>query len=124
MSKIMNRDIVFKGLVSFLMRRITVTGASNAASARGRRVQITTEALTTAAGATYTETLTNAEIKADSMVIATVKYGTSTTGTPVVTRITPANGSVVVILQNIHASAALNGTIVIDIMVIPNSPTP
>lgn len=112
---------MYKGNVGPLIRRQTATGASGASTQRGRRVQITTEALTTAAGATYTHTLTNAEIKADSMVLVTVKYGSSTTGTPVVTRVTPAAGSVAFVTQNIHASAALNGTLVYDVLVIPNS---
>ncbi len=119
MTRIFNRDLMFKGNVGVKFRRQTVTGASNAASIRGRRVQITTESLTTAAGATFTETLTNAEIAADSMVLVTVK--TSGTGTPVVSKITPAAGSVVIIIQNIHASAAFNAALVIDVLVIPNS---
>lgn len=120
----MNRDIVFKGFVGWLIRRFTATSAAGAVTARGRRVQITTEALNTAAAASYTLTITNKEIKADSFVIAKVEYGTSTTGEPVVSRVTEAEGSVVVIIKNVAAAAAFNGSLIIDLIVIPNSPTP
>jgi len=91
------------------------TGAATLAKCAGK---ITSEALTTAAGATYTLTLTNTEIAAADIVLASVAYGTSTTGMPVITRVTPAAGSVVILIQNVHASAALNGTIVISFFTI------
>lgn len=99
------------------------TGTKTAAATAGAATlskdsgKITSEALTTAAGATYTLTLTNTAIAAADMVFASVALGTATTGMPVITRVTPAAGSVVIIVQNIHASAALNGTIVISFMV-------
>lgn len=97
----------------------TATAATGAASAPtgGILRKITSEALTTAAGAVYTLTYTNAWIQADSMVIASVGLGTATTGTPTVTTSTPAAGSVVIKVQNIHASAAVNGTLVIWVLV-------
>jgi hypothetical protein len=79
---------------------------------------VTTEALTTAALTDYTFTLTNATISANSVVLASVAFGTSTTGDPVVGRITPAAGSVVIIVRNSHATAALNGTIKIRFAVL------
>ena len=39
---------------------------------------------------------------------------------PAVTTVTPAAGSLVIIVQNIHASAALNGTIKIAFVVHKN----
>lgn len=95
----------------------TATATAGAATLAKDSGKITSEALTTAAGATYTLTLTNTAIAAADMVFASVALGTATTGMPVVTRVTPAAGSVVIIVQNIHASAALNGTIVISFMV-------
>lgn len=92
----------------------TATSTAAAATINHSGGTITTEALTTAAGATYTMTLTNSVIAADSVVMASVALGTATTGVPVVTTVKPAAGSVVIILQNIHASAALNGTIKIS----------
>lgn len=90
---------------------VTATGASNASTANGERVIITTEALTTAAGATFTETITDSSVVAASLANCSVALGTATTGMPAVTTTTPGAGSLVVIVQNIHASAALNGTI-------------
>lgn len=71
---------------------------------------ITTESLSTAAGAIYTLTLTSNLIKATSLVLANITLGNGTTGTGVIVHITPAAGSVVIKVQNIHASAAFNGT--------------
>lgn len=99
----------------------TVTGASNAATLQGGDGIITTESLTTAAGATFTETLTNGSIAVGDLVQVTVGNGSNTGGTPALTTVTPAAGSVVIIVQNIHASAAFNGTLKIGFHVIKNS---
>lgn len=98
----------------------TATATAGAATLSKTAGVITSEALTTAAGATYTLTLTNTKIAATSQVFASVAYGTATAGMPCVTRVTPASGSVVIIVQNIHASAALDGTIKIAFMVLDN----
>lgn len=87
------------------------TSTAAAATINTQTGVITTEALTTAAGATYTMTLTNSIVQPNSIVNVSVGKGTATTGTPVIAWVTPAAGSVVIILQNIHASAALNGTV-------------
>ena len=89
----------------------TATAVAGAATLNKNAGVITSEALTTAAGATYTLTLTDSAIAAADQVMASVSLGTATTGTPTITTVTPAAGSVVIIVQNIHASAALNGTI-------------
>jgi hypothetical protein len=96
----------------------TGTSSSNAVTINGVRGTITTEALTTAAAATFTETLTNSSITAASQVFVTVGLGTSSTGVPVLTTVTPAAGSVVIIIQNNHASAAFNGTLKISFQVV------
>lgn len=93
------------------------TSTAGAATVNTQTGQITTEALSTAAGATYSFTLTNALIKVASIVLVTVGKGTATAGTPVVAWVTPAAGSAVIILQNIHASAALNGTVTLNFTV-------
>ena len=72
---------------------------------------ITTESLSTAAGSTYTLTLTSNLIKATSLVFASVWLGSASAGTASITHITPANGSVTIQVKNIHASAAFNGTL-------------
>jgi hypothetical protein len=95
----------------------TATSTANAATINAQTGVITTEALTTAAGATYTMTLTNKYIQAGSIVLATVGKGTDTAGMPVVAFVTPAAGSAVIILQNIHSADALNGTLKIGFTV-------
>lgn len=98
----------------------TATATSGAATLDKSAGVITSEALSTAAGASYTLTLTDSQIAAADQVYASVRYGTSTTGTPSVTKITPAAGSVVIVVQNVHASAALNGTLKISFFVLKN----
>jgi len=89
----------------------TATAASNAATISAYTGVITTESLTTAAGATYTCTVTDTYAHATDIVFTAVWNGTSSTGTPCITTVTPADGSFVIIVQNIHASAAFNGTL-------------
>lgn len=106
-----------------LNRSISSTGAAaasaGAATLNLRAGKITSEALTTAQNAIYTLTLTNSEIAAADHVFASVANGTNTQGSPVVTRIQPAAGSVVILVANLHASAeALNGTIVVSFLVV------
>ena len=56
-------------------------------------------------------------IVATSIVLVTVGKGTATTGEPVVQFVTPATGSAVILIRNVAASAALNGTITINFAV-------
>lgn len=95
----------------------TAAATSGAATLNKASGQITSEALTTAAAADYTLTLTDSAIVATSLVFASVQFGTSTTGEPAITSITPAAGSVVIKVRNIHASAAFNGTIIVSFLV-------
>lgn len=94
------------------------TASAGAATANGGQGKITSESLTTAAGADYTLTLTNSVVAATDLVFANVALGTSNQGDPIVAGITPGAGSVVIIIRNAHASLALNGTIVIGYHVI------
>jgi hypothetical protein len=100
---------------------INVTAVAGAATANAGAVVVTTESLSTAAGGQYTLTLTNSVINASGsngdIVTADIWNGTNTTGTPSVTSTTPGTGSVVVVVQNVHASAAFNGTLKIGITV-------
>lgn len=91
----------------------SATATSGAATLNNKHGKVTSEALVTAAGALYTLTITNANILASDLCYASVAYGTSTTGTPAVTRVQASAGSLVIVIQNVHASAALNGTIVV-----------
>jgi hypothetical protein len=92
----------------------TATAASGAATLSKQAGKITTEALTTAGLAAYTLTLTNTKIAAADMLLVSVANGTNTAGTVVVGRVTPAAGSATIVIQNVHATEALNGTLVIS----------
>lgn len=96
----------------------TATATAGAATLAKLSGVITSESLTTAAGATYTLTITDSVIAATDLVFASVALGTATTGTPVVTTVAPAAGSLVIIIQNIHALAALNGTIKVSFLAV------
>lgn len=98
----------------------TATATSGAATLAKSAGVITSEALSTAAGASYTLTLTNSAIAAGDQVLASVALGTATTGTPLITTVKEGAGSVVIIVQNVHASAALNGTIRVKFAVLKN----
>ncbi|MDE2102789.1 MAG: hypothetical protein KGL39_36430 [Patescibacteria group bacterium] len=89
----------------------TATGAALAVTLNTPSGVITTESLTTAAGGTFTYVITNSCIAATDIVNVSLGLGTASTGNPSVTTVTPAAGSVSVVVQNLHASAALNGTL-------------
>lgn len=98
----------------------TATAVAGAATLNKMSGAITSEAITTAAGATYTLTLTNSSIAAADQVFANVNLGAGSGGTPAIASVTPAAGSVVIVVQNIHASAAFNAAIKIAFLVVKN----
>lgn len=89
----------------------TATASAGAATLSKVSGTITSEALTTAAAADYTLTLTNTLISATSIVTVTADNGTNTTEGMAVNRVTPGAGTLVVHVRNTHASVAWNGTI-------------
>jgi hypothetical protein len=89
----------------------TATASSGAATLNKASGTITSESLVTATGAIYTLTVTDSTIAAADIVQASVNLGTSTQGTPDVTTIAPAAGSLVIKVKNIDATNAFNGTI-------------
>lgn len=89
----------------------TATATAGAATLAKYGGVITTEALTTAAAAVYTLTITNTKAAAGQIVMASVTDGTNTQGAPVVVRVTPSASSLVIKVKNVHASEALNGTL-------------
>lgn len=114
--KVFNRLLGALGLV---LKVKTGTAASNAITINAENMMITTEALTTAQNALYTLTITNSYIKSTSLVYVTVGNGTNTQGTPMLTKVTPAAGSCVLLVANKHASAeAFNGTLKLGVVVI------
>jgi hypothetical protein len=98
----------------------TATATAGAATLSKTSGKITSEALTTAAGAVYTLTITNTKVVATDQCFASVAYGTSTTGAPAVTRVTPGAGSLVILVRNVDASVALNGTVVVSFFCLKN----
>lgn len=96
----------------------TATAAAGAATLNGTAGKVTTEALTTAAGAAYTLTLTNSKIGANDSVFVTVDNGTNTTAGIEVGRVTPSAGQVVILVWNRHAADALDGTLKIGFLVV------
>lgn len=95
----------------------TTTAVAGVATLNTQRGAITTEALTTAAGASYTLTLTNSKISSGNLVFPKLANGTNTAGTPIIDLVTEGSGSVVIVVRNSHAANAFNGTIVIKFIV-------
>lgn len=95
----------------------TATATAGAATLNKQSGVITSEALTTAAAAAYTLTLTNSVVVATNKVFVSVDNGTNTQGIPVFSTATPGTGSVVIKVFNLHASEALNGTLKISFFV-------
>jgi hypothetical protein len=84
---------------------------------------ITTEALSSSAGSPYTLTLTNNMVAATDIVLASVQNGLNTAGNPYIKTITPAAGSVVIVVGNSteNSSAAFNNTLKISFLIIKQS---
>lgn len=102
--------------LSAAMAANAVTESANAATLNTLAGTITSAAQTTAAGSTYTVTLTNSAVTATSNVQAAVYSKTNTTPGLTIQSITPAAGSVVIVVKN-GGSAAVNGTLVIPFAV-------
>lgn len=97
----------------------SATATTGAATLNARSGKVTSEALTTAQNAIYTLTVTNSELAAADVVMASVANGTNTQGTPMIGKVTPAAGSLVVEVINKHAtSQAFNGTVVVSFVCI------
>lgn len=96
----------------------TGTSTASAATVSTQKGVVTSESLTTAAGASWDLTLTNTKIAAGNVVVASVQNGTNTQGIPVVGVVTPGSGSAVIQVFNLHASQAFNGTIKVSFMVL------
>ena len=84
---------------------------------------VTSESLSTAQGSPYTLTITNTLIAAADIVVATVQNGTNTGGNPFIKTVTPAAGSVAIIVGNSteNTPGSFNGTLKISFFVIKQS---
>lgn len=94
-----------------------VTLSSNAGTANTLAGVITTESLSTAAGASQALTITNSLVGANDVVLAVIT-GVASAGTPIIDKVVPAAGSFVITLTNRHASAAFDDTVTIGFLVI------
>ena len=94
----------------------TASATAGAATLANKCGKVTSEALVTAAGAVYTLTVTTtgANMEATDICLSSVAFGTSSAGTPAISRTQVAANSLVVTVQNIHAANAFNGTIVVN----------
>lgn len=100
-----------------------MSASTNLATASGGAATLSTtygiiksEALTTAVGSSYTLTLTNTTVAATSKVQAGAYLGAGTQGALQIVSITPASGSVVIVIKNV-GSLALNAAIEIPFQV-------
>lgn len=122
MTKIYNRDVIVRKAVKTKALGVvasTGTASSGAVTLNAKAGHVTSESLTTALNAIYTLTITNSEVSANSLVFASVANGTNTKGTPMVIRTQPSAGSLVVTVQNKHASSeAFDGTIVVSFLIV------
>lgn len=97
---------------------VTATGSgSGAATLNTLSGTINTGAQTTAAQGVYLLTLNDSAITAASVVQASVVSGTSTAGSPVIFSVTPGLGAMIIVVQNIDPTAAINGTMLISFAV-------
>lgn len=87
----------------------TATSTAGAATVNAQAGIITTEALTTAAAATYLMTLTNSYINSASIVSVSVGRGTATGAGLTPLAVTPGTGTCAILLKNPDGSA-VNGT--------------
>jgi hypothetical protein len=85
---------------------------------------VTSEALTTAAGADYTLTLTWPDAAVGDVVLPSAMAGTDTQGDLLLGATTVGAGQVKQIIRNGHATQALNGTIVISLLLIKKRQVP
>lgn len=93
------------------------TEAGNAVTANGVAGVITTSALATAGGASYSITWTNSKITASSVVLLTISGGTNTVQQVTVT-CTPGAGTATIDIYNTTAATPLNGTILLSYAVL------
>lgn len=96
----------------------TATATAGAATLNKMAGVITSESLTTAAGAAYTLTLTNSVVAAGDIVLASLDNGTNTTDALTLRRVTAGAGQVVFVVNNTATVSALNGTIRVSFLVV------
>jgi hypothetical protein len=91
----------------------SATAVAGAATLNKESGVITTESLTTAAGADYTLTLTNSRNLTNDITFVSVQNGTNTGGAPTVGTVASTAGQTVIKVHN-SGGSAFNGTLVIS----------
>jgi len=109
-----NQRLSMQGIATEVGAATAAAGAATLADLVG---QVTTAALTTAAAAEYTLTLTNSKIAAGDIVFASVDPNGSA-GTPGIGGCEVSAGQVIITVTNLHAANALDGAIKINYMVV------
>jgi hypothetical protein len=95
----------------------TATATAGAATLNKSSGIVTSEALTTAAGSTYTLTLTNSAVAAGDIIMATIDSN-GTAGIPHLTSVKSTANTITFIVTNIDGSAAFNAAIKIAFAVL------
>lgn len=105
-----------------IMPNVAGTCVSNAVTINKTQAVVTTESLTTAAGASQAITVTNNKVSVGDILLVTINGGTNTTGSVEIKAVATANTATIT-LTNRHASAAFNGTFILALVVIKNNNT-
>ena len=104
------------GSLPSLSNEVDCTGTTTA-TCQGPKIAVSITGLTTAAGVTSaTATVTDATVTAVSYVNCFVNSYAGT-GNPMPVNVVPGAGSFTFAVQNTHASAALNATVVVHCMI-------
>lgn len=101
---------------SITFNKVNGTEAANAVTASGVAGVITTSSLTTAGGSSYAITWTNTSITSTSVILLTILGGTNTTEN-ITLKATSGSGTSTLTIYNNTAGTALNGTILINYLV-------
>ncbi len=118
-ANVMRLDAVntLTGIGQIILVKANGVESGNAVTASGNAGVITTSALTTAAGSTYSITWTNTKITATSVIGLTIQGGTNTVQSIQFT-CAPGSGTATLVINNIGPTNALNGTIFIGYSVL------
>ncbi len=104
----------FEGLATKFTSGATT---SEAVTLNDHCLLVTTNALDAAANAAETIVITNNKVAAGDVAMVFVVGGT-TAGTPIITKTVCTAGTITITLTNKHASAALDGTVVLAVILV------
>lgn len=106
-------ELEFTNGATLQLNTDTQTASSNAVTTTAQGGVITTESLTTAAGATQAITINKAGVVAGDLAFANISGGTNTRAV-IVQSVVAGTGTITVTIRNVEASNALNGTVKIN----------